>query len=84
MLCVILCDICYCIVLHSTVFYCPGLHCSAVSPGINPFAVNNNNNNNNNKYSSVACIAIRSGLGPTKNGKCKVPIKICRTALVWQ
>jgi hypothetical protein len=80
---VILCGICYCIVLYCTVFYCAVLQGSAMSPGINPFAVNNNNNNNNN-YNSVACIGIRSGLGPTKNVKYEVPISICRTALVWQ
>ena len=47
------CDMCHCIVLYSIVCYCivlcwPVLHCSALPPGMNPFAVNNNNNNNNN------------------------------------
>jgi hypothetical protein len=45
-LCIILCDVCYCIVLHYIVLSV--LHCSTLPPGINPFAVNNNNNNNNN------------------------------------
>ena len=45
-LCVILCDECYCIgciLLYCAVLYCPVLHCNTLPPGINTFAVNNNN-----------------------------------------
>jgi hypothetical protein len=52
MLYVILCDMCYYIVLYlyGTVLYCPVFHCSTLPPGINTFSLNNNNNNNNNLY----------------------------------
>jgi hypothetical protein len=36
---VILCDVCYFIVLYFTVMYYPVLHCSTLPPGINPFEV---------------------------------------------
>jgi len=35
------------IVLYFIVFRNPILHCSTLTPGLNPFSVNNNNNNNN-------------------------------------
>jgi hypothetical protein len=44
---VILCDVCYCIVLYFIVFsvlFCPELHCSKMTPSINLFSVTNNNN----------------------------------------
>jgi len=47
--CIVLyCFTLYCTVLYLSVFYFSVLHCSKLSQGINPFAVNNNNNNNNN------------------------------------
>jgi hypothetical protein len=46
-MCVVLCDACYCTilycaVLYCTILYCPVLHGSTLPPGINPFAFNNN------------------------------------------
>jgi len=55
-LCVIFCDMCYCILLYRTVLYCPVFHCSTLPAGINPFSVNNNNNNNNNNAKFEECV----------------------------
>jgi len=48
-LCVIVFDVFYCIVLYFTVMYRPVLHCTTLPPGINPFAINNNNNMQGNR-----------------------------------
>jgi hypothetical protein len=55
-LCVMLCDACYCIVLYCTVLYRPILHCSTLPPGINPFSVTTittTTTNNNDNFGTI-------------------------------